>query len=252
MDLFIARQPIFTRQQKVYAYELLFRSGPANVFPDVDPNHASARVITDSLFNLGLQTLTGGKLAFINMTRDLLVGDYASMLPKDEIVIEVLEDVKPDAKVIEVCRQLRDAGYLIALDDFTETPEKAPLVALASIIKVDFLATQKETRRSLVQRFAPRGIRLLAEKVETQEAFQEAVDLDYTYFQGYFFAKPAVLKAKSAPECRLTYLALLQEVVKREVDLRKVASVIGRDVTLSYKLLRFINSALSRKDTARH
>ena len=90
MDLFIARQPIFTVKQAVYAYELLFRSGPANVFPDVDHNHASARVIADSLFNLGLQTLTGGKLAFINMTRDLLLGDYAVLLPRDEIVIEVL------------------------------------------------------------------------------------------------------------------------------------------------------------------
>jgi EAL and modified HD-GYP domain-containing signal transduction protein len=243
MDLFIARQPIFNAQQKVYAYELLFRSGTANVFPDVDSNHASAKVIADSLFNLGLQTLTSGKPAFINMTRDLLVGDYATLFPKDQVVIEVLEDVKPDAMVVEACRRLRDGGYLIALDDFTETPEKAPLVALAHIIKVDFLATRKETRKSLVQRFGPRGVRLLAEKVETQEAFKEAADLGYAYFQGYFFAKPAVVQAKAAPEFRLTYLSLLQEVVKREVDLRKVASIIGRDVTLSYKLLRFINSA---------
>jgi EAL and modified HD-GYP domain-containing signal transduction protein len=243
MDLFIARQPIFTSQQTVHAYELLFRSGTANVFPDVDANHASARVIADSLFNLGLQALTGGKLAFINMTRDLLVGDYATLLPKDEIVIEILENIVPDAKVVEACRRLKDAGYLLALDDFVENGSTAPLVALADIIKVDVLATKKEQRRTLVKRHAPRGVRLLAEKVETQEAFQEAVGLGFSYFQGYFFAKPSVLKAKSAPEFRLTYLALLQEVVKREVDLRKVAAVIGRDVTLSYKLLRYINSA---------
>ena len=233
MDLFIARQPIFTSQQTVHAYELLFRSGTANVFPDVDANHASARVIADSLFNLGLQALTGGKLAFINMTRDLLVGDYATLLPKDEIVIEILENIVPDAKVVEACRRLKDAGYLLALDDFVENGSTAPLVALADIIKVDVLATKKEQRRTLVKRHAPRGVRLLAEKVETQEAFQEAVGLGFSYFQGYFFAKPSVLKAKSAPEFRLTYLALLQEVVKREVDLRKVAAVIGRDVTLS-------------------
>ena len=243
MDLFIARQPIFTVKQAVYAYELLFRSGPANVFPDVDHNHASARVIADSLFNLGLQTLTGGKLAFINMTRDLLLGDYAVLLPRDEIVIEVLETVTPDAKVVEACRRLKATGYMIALDDFVGKAEMAPLIALADIIKVDFLATRKAERLALVKRYAPRGVCLLAEKVETQEAFREAADLGYTYFQGYFFAKPAVMQATAAPEFRLTYLTLLQETVKPDLDLRRIAAVIGRDVTLSYKLLRFINSA---------
>ena len=243
MDLFIARQPIFTAKQAVYAYELLFRSGPANVFPDVDHNHASARVIADSLFNLGLQTLTGGKLAFINMTRDLLLGDYAVLLPRDEIVIEVLETVTPDAKVVEACRRLKATGYMIALDDFVGKAEMAPLIALADIIKVDFLATRKAERLALVKRYAPRGVRLLAEKVETQEAFREAADLGYTYFQGYFFAKPAVMQATAAPEFRLTYLTLLQETVKPDLDFRRIAAVIGRDVTLSYKLLRFINSA---------
>ena len=243
MDLFIARQPIFTVKQAVYAYELLFRSGPANVFPDVDHNHASARVIADSLFNLGLQTLTGGKLAFINMTRDLLLGDYAVLLPRDETVIEVLETVTPDAKVVEACRRLKAAGYRIALDDFVGKAEMAPLVALADIIKVDFLATRKAERRAFVKRYAPRGVCLLAEKVETQEAFREAADLGYTYFQGYFFAKPAVMQATAAPEFRLTYLTLLQETLKPDLDLRRIAAVIGRDVTLSYKLLRFINSA---------
>jgi c-di-GMP-related signal transduction protein len=243
MDLFIARQPIFAKQQTVYAYELLFRSGPANVFPEIDPNQATARVIADSLFTLGLYTLTGGKPAFINLTRDLLLGDYATLLPKTETVIEVLETVSPDAKVVEAVRRLKVAGYLIALDDFVQKPGMEPLLALADIIKVDVLATPPAERRALVQRHAPRGVRLLAEKVETPEAFREAAELGYTYFQGYFFAKPAVMQAKGAPEFRLTYLTLLQEVVKPELDLGRVASIIGRDVTLSYKLLRFINSA---------
>lgn len=243
MDLFIARQPIFTSKQEVYAYELLFRSGAANVFPEIEPNHASARVIADSLFNLGAQELTGGKRAFINMTRDLLVGDYGTLLPKDGTVIEVLETVTPDGKVVAACRRLKEAGYLIALDDFTDKAAMAPLAEMADIIKVDVLATSKTERQALVKRHAPRGVRLLAEKVETPEAFREAVDFGYSYFQGYFFAKPAVLRAKSAPEFRLTYLTLLQEVVKRDVDLRRVAAIIGRDVTLSYKLLRYINSA---------
>ena len=243
MELFIARQPIFTEKQGVFAYELLFRSGAVNAFPEIDPTQASARVIAEGVFNLGLRELAAGKRAFINVTRELLVGEHATLIPKDETVIEVLETVKPDAKVVAACSRLKAAGYLIALDDFTETAEMAPLFELADFIKVDFLATGPEERRALVRRHSPRGVRLLAEKVETPEAFREAVDLGYNYFQGYFFAKPAVLQAKATPEFRLTYLMLLQEVVKSDVDLRKVAAIIGRDVTLSYKLLRYINSA---------
>jgi c-di-GMP-related signal transduction protein len=243
MDLFIARQPIFTAQKRLYGYELLFRSGTANAFPEIDANHASARVMVDSLCNLGLDTLTGGKRAFVNLTRDLLVGEYATLLPKETAVIEVLETVVPDEKLVAACRRLKEAGYMLALDDFAERPALAPLVELADILKVDVLATPATERRALVARHAPRGRRLLAEKVETPEAFDEAAKLGYTYFQGYFFARPAVLQTTGAPEFRLTYLTLLQEVLKPEVDVRKVAGIIGRDVTLSYKLLRFINSA---------
>lgn len=242
MELYIARQPIFTAQKHVYGYELLFRSGMANAFPEIDANHASARVMVDSLCNLGLDALTGGTRAFVNLTRDLLVGDYGALLPKESAVIEVLETVTPDEKLVGACRRLKEAGYLIALDDFTERPTLAPLVDLADILKIDMLATSATERRALVARHASKR-RLLAEKVETPEVFEDAVKLGYTYFQGYFFAKPAVLQAKGAPEFRLTYLTLLQEVLKPEVDVRKVAGIIGRDVTLSYKLLRFINSA---------
>jgi c-di-GMP-related signal transduction protein len=243
MDLFIARQPIFTARLKVYAYELLFRSGPANFFPDVDVTHASARVIADSLFNVGLEILTSGKLAFINIARDVLVSDAGTLLPKDKVVLEILETVTPDDEVIAACRRLKDAGYQIALDDFVDAEEYAPLVTLADIIKVDVLATAPAARRAMVARYAPRGIRLLAEKIETQEMFHEAVDQGYTYFQGYFFARPSMMQARSAPEFRLTYLRLLQESSRPDVDLRRMAAIIGQDVTMSYRLLRRINSA---------
>ena len=243
MDLFIARQPIFTTQLTVYAYELLFRSSPANYFPDVDHTQASARVIADTLFNIGLETLTGGKLAFINMTRDVLVSDAGTLLPNDQAVLEILETVTPDDEVIAACRRLKDAGYQIALDDFVDAEEYAPLVKLADIIKVDVLATAPAQRQAMVARYAPRGIRLLAEKIETQEMFHEAVNQGYTYFQGYFFAKPAMMKARSAPEFRLTYLRLLQEASRPDVDVRRMAAIISQDVTLSYRLLRRINSA---------
>jgi c-di-GMP-related signal transduction protein len=243
MDLFIARQPIFTAQLTVYAYELLFRSGPANFFPDVDHTHASARVIADSLFNIGMETLTGGKLAFINLTRAVLVSDAGTLLPRGSAVLEILETVTPDDEVIAACRRLKSAGHQIALDDFVDADGYAALVSLADIIKVDVLATAPAKRRAMVARYAPRGIRLLAEKIETQEMFHEAVGEGYTYFQGYFFARPAVMQVRSVPEFRLTYLRLLQEASRSDVDLRRVAAIISQDVTLSYRLLRRINSA---------
>ncbi len=242
MDLFIARQPIFTKKQSVYGYELLFRSGSANVFSHGDPDQASARVIVDSLFQLGLPTLTGRKRAFINFTRDLLVWGCGSLLPRDQAVIEVLETVTPDRETLTACRRLKQAGYLLALDDFDGTNGREPLVALADILKVDFRETQQAKRQAMVRQYAPRGIRLLAEKVETPEDFHSAVSDGYTYFQGYFFSKPVMLTGTRAPESRLTYVALLQEVLRPEVSPRRVAAVIERDVTLTYKLLKFINS----------
>jgi c-di-GMP-related signal transduction protein len=243
MDLFIARQPIFTAQLTVYAYELLFRSSPANYFPDVDRDHASARVIADSLFNIGLEILTGGKPAFINMTRDVLISDVGTLLPKGSAVLEILETVTPDDEVIAACRRLKAAGHQIALDDFVDADGYAELVSLADIMKIDVLATAPDQRRDMVVRYAPRGIRLLAEKIETQAMFHEAFDQGYTYFQGFFFARPAVMRARSVPEFRLTYLRLLQEASRAEVDLRRMSAIISQDVTLSYRLLRRINSA---------
>jgi EAL and modified HD-GYP domain-containing signal transduction protein len=242
VDLFIARQPIFDRDQRIYAYELLFRSGPDGAFHHPDPDQASARVIADSLLAMGLTAVAEGKRVFINLTRDLLLKDLIMLLPRDQVVVEVLETVEPDPLVVQACRRLKAAGYLIALDDFTRHPRMAPLVALADIIKVDVLATGLGERRALAKEYRPRGIRLLAEKVETPEGFREARELGYAYFQGYFFARPAVMQARGVPESRLTYLQLLQEALKPDPDFQALDRSIRGDVTLSYKLLRYINS----------
>ena len=172
MEIFIARQPIFDQHQRVFAYELLFRSGLDNVFSHPDPDRASSKVISDSALLLGLETLTGGKRAFINVTRDVLIKEHIALLPRELAVVEILETVAPDPEVIVACEKLKRAGYLLALDDFVYEEQYKPLVDLADIIKVDVLDTSKEEQGSLVRRFAPLGIRLLAEKVETREIFQ--------------------------------------------------------------------------------
>jgi EAL and modified HD-GYP domain-containing signal transduction protein len=243
MDIFVARQPIFDQQQKVYAYELLFRSSLANVFSHADPNQASSTVMSNSFFMMGIDFVTGGKKAFLNLTKDLLVQEYVTLLPKEVAVVEILETVDPTPEVIEACKKLKAAGYLIALDDFVDKPEYAPLLDLADIIKVDVLATNADEQRSLLRRLAPKRLRFLAEKVETHEVFQESVKLGFTYFQGYFFSKPVILAGKDVPAFKLHYLDILRELRKEDLNFRRLEELIKKEMSLTYKLLRYINSA---------
>jgi c-di-GMP-related signal transduction protein len=240
---FIARQPIFDLREDVYGYELLFRCGLENRYTGGDGD-AAARDVADHLLNAGARTLTGGRKAFINCTREFLVKEYATLLPKEETVIEILETVEPDANVLASCRRLRDLGYTLALDDFVYAEKFQPLVDLASIIKIDFKLSAPDARRQAVARFAPRGIRMLAEKVETRAEFAEARDAGYVYFQGYFFSKPQIVPSRQIPAFKIHYLRILQAISKPELDRREVAELIEREVSLCYKLLRFVNSAL--------
>lgn len=243
MDTFIARQPIFDMRQKAYGYELLFRSGLDNFFRHVDPNQATSKVITDSFFLLNLSSLTAGRRAFINIPRDFLVQEFLFLIPKDQIVVEILEQVTPDEEVVAACEKLKRAGYLLALDDFVYEDRYEPLIGLTDFIKVDFLSTEKEVRRDLVRRFRRFGIRFLAEKIENQEMFDEAREIGYAYCQGYFFCRPMIISGKDIPGLKLHYLRLLQEIHRPELDFEKLSEIVRREISLSYKLLRYINSA---------
>lgn len=243
MDTFIARQPIFDSKKKVFGYELLFRSSLDNFFKHPDPDQATSKVISDAFFLFQMPALTEGKRAFINLTRETLLREYVFLIPKDSIVVEIPENIDPDSEVIEACRRLKKAGYLLALDDFTYADRYAPLLDLTDFIKVDFLSTGKSERRSLFKDFAPRGIRLLAEKVENSEAFSEALEIGYPYFQGYFFCKPTVIQGKDIPGFKLHYLQILQEILRPEMNFSRLEEFIKREVSLSYKLLRYMNSA---------
>ncbi|MBA3440542.1 MAG: HDOD domain-containing protein [Pyrinomonadaceae bacterium] len=243
MQAFIARQPIFDRNQRVYAYELLFRSSLENVFSNPDVDHASSKTIADSFFLLGFENITQGKKAFVNVTREVLLRDYISLLPKELTVVELLESVEPDAEVIAACRLLKAKGYLLALDDFVYHEGFDPLIALVDIIKVDFLATDLEEQQSLIERLACPGLSFLAEKVETREVFQQALEMGYAYFQGYFFSRPEVVTGRDVPGFKLHYLQILQEIHQPELNFKQLVEIIKRDMSLSYKLLRYINSA---------
>ena len=242
MEVFVARQPIFDRFRQVYGYELLFRSGLQNAFQSADSDRASVKVIADSFLRFGIQRMTGGKRAFINFTRDTLVKGYATLLPKELIVVEILENVEQDVEVFDACRELRRLGYTIALDDFVCDDWSNPLVHFADIIKVDFRATSARLRAELPPLIASRKIRPLAEKIETRGEFDEAVGLGYTYLQGYFFSKPLVLAGRDVPGLRHRYLDVLQAVNRPDLDFAEIEAIIKHEPSLSYKLMTYINS----------
>ncbi len=253
---FIARQPIFDSPRALYGYELLFRSAGADRFNGTDGEAASLHVIGNALSAFGLEALTGGKRAFINFPRSLLVDGHAHLLPPDRVVVEILETVEPDQEVIQACRDLRAAGYVVALDDFVGDPKFEALVEVADIIKVDFRGADPDQRRRFAETLVPRGIQLLAEKVETWDEYREAADAGYALFQGYFFCRPQTLSSKALRPSALAYVRLLEELNRPEVDLHRVEQLLERDATLALNLLSYLNSALfassSRVTSLRH
>jgi c-di-GMP-related signal transduction protein len=241
LQKFIARQPIFNADRSIYGYEILFRSSMANFFDGSNLDGAAAST-ADNMFLFGLERLTQGHRAFLNCTRDFLVRDYPVLLPKDRVVIEVLETVKVDAEVLAACLRLKKAGYLLALDDFQDSPQLRELVAMADIIKVDILATSREEQIRLARAHSKSPIRLLAEKVETYEDFQRTLGWGYTYFQGYFFSRPEILTRHDIPAYKLNYLRVLQAVNQSPMNMQHVSNRIKEEASLSYRLLRYLNS----------
>lgn len=241
MQKFLARQPIFNPHRIVFGYELLFRSGPENYFDHSQPDVACASA-TDSLFLFGIDRLAQGRRVFVNCTRDFFIRDFPFMLPKESVVLEVLEDVVLDDKLLAACRRLKNAGYLIALDDFRDSPQWRPLVALADFIKVDLLATPEVEQLRLAKEFSRTEIRLVAEKVERYQDFERTLDWGYSYFQGYFFSKPQMLTHHDVPAYKLSYLRILQAANSPAVNMHDIADQIKSETSLSYRLLRYLNS----------
>jgi len=241
-ERFIARQPIFDQRLRVFAYELLFRAGPKNVFqPWKD---ASCSVIVDSMMLFDLQTLTGHAKAFINADQSALLQGAVKLLPANRIIVEILENVVPTPEIVAACTDLRDAGYVLALDDFVDHTKWQPLLALAKFLKVDFRGSDETARREMARRYLPQGIELLAEKVETQSEFEQARGMGYTYFQGYFFCKPAMIEGRSIPSNKLNYVRLLAAVNSPDFQFEKIEEILKLEPSLVYKLLRYLNSPL--------
>src|ERR1700722_9112852 len=245
MDVLVARQAIFDRDRRVYGYELLFRSHAGrNEFDGTEGGQATKHVLANSLLVIGLENLVGTKKAFVNFGRGPLLQGWHASLPRGSTVIEVLETVEPDAEVVEACRQLREQGYQIALDDFMFRPGWQNLLDVADLVKIEIQSIPRPEQKLLVRSCKARGLQLLAEKVETHEEFEWARLAGYDYFQGYFFARPVIVQGRKIPAAKLHCLRLLQEAQRPELDFERLEKLILEDVSLSYQLLRYVNSPL--------
>jgi EAL and modified HD-GYP domain-containing signal transduction protein len=237
---YLARQPIMDARSRVHAYELLFRSGPEAFFSG-DGNLATRTMLDNSVL-FGLQNLTGGVPAFVNCTNESLIERMVDILPPAMTVLEILETLEPTPTLVAACRKLKESGFRIALDDFTWKPKFEPLVQLADYIKVDFTLTCPSSRDELRKQLAGVTVALVAEKVETQEEYRQACKEGFIFFQGYYFCRPALLKNRKVPSNRLSQIGIIEALRGDTINLYKLSQLVKRDASLTYRLLRLVNS----------
>ncbi len=242
-EILIGRQQILDSKLNIYAYEILFRGSDFDLNQQEGATSATNQVITDTILEIGLNEVVGSDKAFINFTAQNLLEKTPLHLPKDRIVIEVLEDVVVDSKIINNIREFSEQGYTIALDDFVFTPEWVPLIELADIIKLDVMAMPIEQTLATIEKLKPYNVKLLAEKVETLEEYEIFKKAGCELFQGFFFSKPKIVKGKRLGVNQIATIKLLSTINKSDVSFGELSAVITQDVGLSYKLLHYINSA---------
>ena len=239
---YVARQPILDRRGRLHGYELLFRNGvDASFSGDGD---LATRTMLDNSVMFGLEKLTGGVTAFVNCTHESLTASLVDVMPPSMTVLEILEDLEPTPELIEACRRLKVAGFRLALDDFVWRPGIEPLLALADYVKVDVRLTGPAERKLLLSRLSQYAVALIAEKVETSEEYQEVCAEGFTLIQGYYFCRPMLIKNRKVPANRFSQIEILRLLHSDPVDLHKLGRLVKRDASLTYRLLRLINSPL--------
>lgn len=245
MEIFVARQPIFDDKNDVIAYELLYRNGIKNSFDkSVSGNVATSIVLTNSFLTFGIQNLIEDKMAFVNFDKHLIMSGIVELLDSDKVIIELLETIVPDEKFINRVKALKDKGYKFAIDDYFEGYVHKTITEVCDIVKVDFMNNSREGIAKLTWELKQNGKLLLAEKVESKEEFEWAKSIGYKYFQGYYFAKPVVEKRKTFSESAVQYIRLMDQLSEEEPNFSKISSIIEIDVSLTYKLLKLVNSKL--------
>lgn len=242
----VARQPILDRDLDTYAYELLYRGNLriGNIHLSGESGDtATSQLINKAFMDFGIEKIVGKHIAFVNMTRSFLIKGDPLPFAQDQVVLEILEDIAADVEVVAAVEKLVEQGYKIALDDFIFDDSLWPLIKLADIIKIDILALSFEELKQHVTLLKKENVKLLAEKVETQQQFDQCMDLGFDYFQGFFFSKPTLIKDSPLPGSQLYILKLIAKLQDPSTDFNEIEQLISHDVSLSYKLLKLLNSA---------
>ena len=239
----VARQAILDAKGQVFGYELLYRATQTSTSCTADGDLASARVITDAVLEVGLDTLTDGRPAFLNLTKPLITSQVATLLPHAAAVYELREDVEIDQEVIDACRALHARGYRLALDDFVVGSPAEQLMKYVSFVKIDVQLTDMALVLQLPQRYKAHAVKMVAEKVETREVFEATKKAGYTLFQGYYFRRPVIQTGKALPANHAVYMRLLAELNREDLTILQLEALIKQDASLSLKVLRCVNSA---------
>jgi EAL and modified HD-GYP domain-containing signal transduction protein len=241
---FLGRQPIIGRHRDLVAYELLFRSSTMNAATIIDDVAASAAVIQHAFSDLGMTGALGDRLGFINISEGLLMSDVIEVLPPERVALEILETVRFTPEVVARCRQLKQAGYTLALDDVVAiTPECSLLLPLIDIVKLDLLAMKRAEIPDMVANLRPYGVKVLAEKVETEDQYDFCRNLGFDLFQGYFFAKPAILKGRMVTPQALVLLRILA-LTAADAELDELERTLKEAPDLMLRLLNMANARL--------
>ncbi|MDD3350692.1 MAG: HDOD domain-containing protein [Eubacteriales bacterium] len=246
MNVYVARQPIFDKNRTLYGYELLYRKSENNFYEGFDDDHSTASVLTNSFMVIGFNELTDDTRAFINFSQSFLEQGIPSILPKERVVVEILERVNLTDEVIAACRQLKEQGYILALDDFVIDAEDGGLTELiqfADIIKIEYPSIPLDVQERFIKKHGKKVL-FLAERIETVEEFEQASALGYSLFQGYFFSKPVMVNGITIDSLNTALLHVIQELRQEEPNYEKIADIIQKDLGLSYKLLKISNSVI--------
>lgn len=241
--IYSARQPILDRQANVYGYELLFRSGPENRYTATDQEWATTTSLEQSAAAFGLDRLVGDRRAFVNLSRGAFLAEYHRLLPRERIVVELLENIAPDADVLAACRRMRADGYTIALDDYAGAAASAPLLDVVDIVKVDVRQWARAFDAAALAPLRQRGLQILAEKVETLAERDAALAAGYDFLQGYYFCRPQMIEVRDLPPSKISVLRFLAEMSAEDTSFERLEELFRGDVGLTVRLLRYLNSA---------
>ncbi len=242
-EAFLGRQPIFNRDLDIQAYELLYRSGNTNAAGVVDEERATSQVIVNAFMEFGLERIVGKLPAFINLSREFLLEADALPFSPAQVALEIPDDIVVDEPLLKALRDLAARKYALVLDNFRYHERKRPLLELASIVKLDIRMMDDPSIAQEVAKLRPCEVKLLATKVETSEQLASTMNTGFDYFQGHFLARPKVLRSNKIPSAKLSVLKILAALQDPEAGVEDIEQLVSQDLSLSYKLLRYVNSA---------